>query len=77
MSDIVDRVGSLFTKRFVDESGFSCTQRGGNPDCEHARTKDTGRGTVCFFLECLDCGAHITVSCGDDPFLQAAESALE
>lgn len=71
--DLIAKVGSLFTRRWVDEHGDRCTQRGGSPDCKHTRTRDRGRGTVCIFQDCVDCGADLTISCGDDPFLRDRE----
>jgi len=53
------------------------TQHGGNKNCRHERTIDTGRGTVCFFTKCLDCGAELTHSCGDDPYLAQLEASRE
>ncbi len=46
-------------------------------DCEHIRQTEAGYGTATFFMDCIDCGAHLAFGTGDDPYLRALESSRE
>jgi hypothetical protein len=65
------------SKNWMEDGLWRTVIRSGNdPACTHARhaPSDTdGYGSTCFFSTCR-CGAKISTSTGNDPYLSALES---